>query len=77
MQAIMRKSLVSIIEAGGSEGMRTDDDMHRLEAEVKADVGNGTMLSLQMWWTWGQKPARLEDSSLGQLPGCGCCGPDM
>lgn len=84
--AVMRQALVGVVARGGVQGMQTLEDVERLDAAVRADVSAGTMLGMNMWWTWGQRPGEAVEAeaeagtqvaaNVAELPGCGCCGLD-
>ena len=71
----LRQVLTGIVARGGSDGMKTMEDVDKIEEAVRNDILGGTLVGFQMWWTFGQKPK--EPAGARELPGCGCCGADV
>lgn len=46
-----------IVEQGGMEGLRSEEDVEAAIADVRADVKIGCQTGFDMRWIWGQKQA--------------------
>ncbi|KAI3317500.1 hypothetical protein HD806DRAFT_541131 [Xylariaceae sp. AK1471] len=51
---IMAQSLTGLVENGTLKGRYTKEDVRKLVEAARADVENGTALSANFHWTWGQ-----------------------
>ncbi|KAK6213632.1 methyltransferase domain-containing protein [Colletotrichum tabaci] len=52
----VRPIMLSILEDGGSEAVRSIQDVDRLENEMRQDVLNGTLVGFTYTWIWGRHP---------------------
>ncbi|OHF02874.1 methyltransferase domain-containing protein [Colletotrichum orchidophilum] len=54
---LIRPSLMSIVEDGGEDTVKTMEDVSRIERDLRCDVeGKGSRTGFDFIWNWGQRP---------------------